>query len=139
MALIFQKSETFFSRAQVHSIYKINDTNSGVIFNKAIHSIRLIICTLTLAGRAAEPPSGRPEGPQKAKSGLSGIGVPEDLFGFCSPPLTNKYYVKSFTPGCLQSGRDRAGSGNPHNCSGSGFRGTCRVHSGFRVAPGVNR
>ncbi len=48
MALIFGKSETFFPRAQVHPIYKINHKGSGVIFNKAAYSVRLIICTLTL-------------------------------------------------------------------------------------------
>ena len=33
-----------------------------------------------------------------AESGFSGIGVPEDLFGFCSHPPTNMYYVNVFAP-----------------------------------------
>ena len=76
-----------------------------------------------MAGRAADPPSGRSEGPQRAKSGCSVVGIPEDLFGFCSPPLTNKYYVNSFAPRLPVIGPGSGRVGEPAQLFGIGVPG----------------
>jgi len=76
-----------------------------------------------MEGRASTPPHSRFKATYRAKSGFSGIWVPEDLFGFCSPPPTNMYYVNGFAGIGPGIGVGAGLFGNSHNCSGSGLPG----------------